>query len=295
MNKIAVIGAGASGLTFAEHWPNTVTVFEKSRGVGGRMSTRRKEALRFDHGLPYFLTPIEQSSHIQQWQDHYVSVPQANSWCKEKAKNLSVQTDFKVELLKFQQSKWWICSLDKEVGPFDIVVLTAPPVQTYELLPVDFAFKKDILSAQMKPCFTLMITCKKPLSLEKSYWNLDHPRLSRIFYENSKPQRDLPTACFVAHSQLEWAEKNLENDREEVQKTLLADFLANLQLSSFDIESSELHCWRYAITARPLGADYLWDEKLKIGVCGDWLLGATADHAVASAKALSAFLATHIR
>ena len=42
MKKIAIIGAGLSGLTAAtqlrEH--AEVTVFEKSRGPGGRMETR---------------------------------------------------------------------------------------------------------------------------------------------------------------------------------------------------------------------------------------------------------------
>jgi predicted NAD/FAD-dependent oxidoreductase len=53
-SSAAVIGAGISGLicarTLAQHgW--LVTVFEKGRGVGGRMAVRRTEAgLAFDHG-----------------------------------------------------------------------------------------------------------------------------------------------------------------------------------------------------------------------------------------------------
>jgi predicted NAD/FAD-dependent oxidoreductase len=55
---VAVIGSGLSGLscerTLADHG-FTVTVFEKSRGVGGRMATRRAEDnLSFDHGAQYF-------------------------------------------------------------------------------------------------------------------------------------------------------------------------------------------------------------------------------------------------
>ena len=58
MPKVAVIGAGISGLmcarTLVDHgFP--VTLFEKSRGVGGRMATRRThDGLRFDHGAQYF-------------------------------------------------------------------------------------------------------------------------------------------------------------------------------------------------------------------------------------------------
>jgi len=57
MLTMAVIGAGISGFTCActldDHGFN-VTVFEKSRGPGCPMSTRRTENnLRFDHGAQY--------------------------------------------------------------------------------------------------------------------------------------------------------------------------------------------------------------------------------------------------
>ncbi len=55
---VAVIGAGISGLfaarTLQDHGLQ-VTVFEKGRGVGGRMSTRRVDCgMTFDHGAQYF-------------------------------------------------------------------------------------------------------------------------------------------------------------------------------------------------------------------------------------------------
>jgi hypothetical protein len=56
--KIAVIGAGVGGLMCARGLHDhglDVTVFEKSRGPGGRSATRRIEsALQFDHGAQYF-------------------------------------------------------------------------------------------------------------------------------------------------------------------------------------------------------------------------------------------------
>jgi len=60
MHKIAIIGAGmagaaaAQGLTRAGH---PVTLFDKGRGPGGRMSTRRMETplgtVRMDHGAQF--------------------------------------------------------------------------------------------------------------------------------------------------------------------------------------------------------------------------------------------------
>ena len=53
----AVVGAGMAGVACARtllQAGHRVTVFEKSRGFGGRMSTRRTEFGGFDHGAQYF-------------------------------------------------------------------------------------------------------------------------------------------------------------------------------------------------------------------------------------------------
>ena len=54
---VAIIGAGIAGITCARTLAQAgmrVTVFEKSRGCGGRMSTRRSPFGDFDHGAQYF-------------------------------------------------------------------------------------------------------------------------------------------------------------------------------------------------------------------------------------------------
>lgn len=53
----AVVGAGMAGITCARtlvQAGHRVTVFEKSRGPGGRMATRNTEFGGFDHGTQYF-------------------------------------------------------------------------------------------------------------------------------------------------------------------------------------------------------------------------------------------------
>ncbi len=54
---IAVVGAGIAGIACARTLAQAghrVTVFEKSRGAGGRMATRDSEFGGFDHGAQYF-------------------------------------------------------------------------------------------------------------------------------------------------------------------------------------------------------------------------------------------------
>lgn len=55
--NIAIIGAGIAGITAARtlvQAGHRVHVFEKSRGAGGRMSTRETNFGTFDHGTQYF-------------------------------------------------------------------------------------------------------------------------------------------------------------------------------------------------------------------------------------------------
>ncbi len=57
LKKIAIIGAGMAGITAARTLlkaGHSVTVFEKSKGAGGRMSTRESSWGSFDHGVQYF-------------------------------------------------------------------------------------------------------------------------------------------------------------------------------------------------------------------------------------------------
>lgn len=58
MNRIAIIGSGITGISVAFHQnPNAhITMFDKSRRPGGRVSTRTSRdhpGYSFDHGAPF--------------------------------------------------------------------------------------------------------------------------------------------------------------------------------------------------------------------------------------------------
>ena len=78
--RVAVIGAGLAGLAAAHGFVRagaSVTVFEKARAPGGRISTRRADALAFDHGAQYFtcrdprfaeiLEPLRRGGVVAPW------------------------------------------------------------------------------------------------------------------------------------------------------------------------------------------------------------------------------------
>ena len=54
MKKIAIIGAGMTGLSLAYNLKDkNITIFDKSWRSGGRISTRIHDDLIFDHGAHY--------------------------------------------------------------------------------------------------------------------------------------------------------------------------------------------------------------------------------------------------
>jgi renalase len=70
VKKIAIVGAGMAGITAARTLAQAghqVTVFEKSQGVSGRMSTRHSELGSFDHGAQYFTVRDDRFRRMMQW------------------------------------------------------------------------------------------------------------------------------------------------------------------------------------------------------------------------------------
>ena len=67
--KLAIIGAGVAGLAAAralrQRRPDlAITIYEKSRGLGGRAATRRRDGYIFDHGAQYMKAPTPELERL---------------------------------------------------------------------------------------------------------------------------------------------------------------------------------------------------------------------------------------
>lgn len=75
----AILGAGLSGLCCARSLQEAgfrVRLFDKSRGVGGRMATRRTDRGSFDHGAQYFTARDPRfRAMVAQWVDAGAAAP----------------------------------------------------------------------------------------------------------------------------------------------------------------------------------------------------------------------------
>lgn len=71
MSRVAIVGAGVTGLSLALHLPQTanITIFDKSRRAGGRVSTRSSRqhpGYFFDHGASFIPSTGEFAEYLRQ-------------------------------------------------------------------------------------------------------------------------------------------------------------------------------------------------------------------------------------
>jgi renalase len=231
--SIAIIGAGMAGLALAAELSAhaQVALFDKSRGVGGRLATRRVGETGFDHGAQYFtvrdarfhraLEPLLEAGHVEAWNaplmrlnadrtlerlvdraPRFVGVPAMTSLAKAMAAPFEVKVEQRVFSVVGDPGRWYLVTDDQPYGPFDWVISTAPAPQSLNLLPLGEADKAALSTVRMNGCFTLMLQLPgdRPLPFEACQVAAltdaaeGLPVISWIAANSSKPERDLAPA-----------------------------------------------------------------------------------------------------
>ena len=302
---IAIIGAGLSGLSCARQLQgqgHSVIVYEKGRGVSGRMSTRETEFGGFDHGTQYFTADSagfkKQVSHwkktglVVDWQPslvklsqgmaksagrskkRYVATPGMSALCRHLAEGLDIRTEQRITRIEPLGPQWLLAlqsdavPIEATAGPFDAVLLALPAEQAAALLEVAPTLAKQAQKTRSAPCWALLLGFQTSLDLGYDGAWVDGSRLAWIVRDTSKPQhRD--GERWVAHATPAWSAKHLEDDEERITEKLLKAF-HEATGSQVQPVHAWAHRWRYAQATQPLADNCLWHQKLRIGACGDW-------------------------
>ena len=317
MASIAVIGCGIAGTSLAYLLSRgnsnvNVTLFDKGRGIGGRMATRYSNVYEYDHGAPFFtarsdefqqflttfsdavasweaavttLSPAAKAYKRPWFEPHYVGTPRMNSLCKKVAEGMDVHLGQRIASVTGVSGNWFLESDDALSGPFDWVISTAPAPQTFELLdlkPVDIAYE---------PAFALMVPLRQRPAFDAAVVN--DSLIDWVALTGSKPERiDTEDCCLVAHANPAWSLQMLEEPLDEVKHSMLAALMA----LSFDCDedASMIHRWRYARVSQPASEPFLLEPIRQLAACGDWCVGRTVEDAFQSSLQLSNELRLHL-
>jgi hypothetical protein len=217
---IAVIGAGIAGLTCARELAQAgdrVIVLEKSRGVGGRVATRRLHNTCADHGTRYlspesgpfqtWMQTLVEAGVVQVWTDtiyervaetlqptsrrapHYIAPAGMTAIAKPLAQGLDVRLNQRVESLTWVDSHWQLTiapSGDAEPATLiaQRVVSAIPAPQAVMLLAgvrsqLDPQFIQQLESVQFWPSLSV-IAGYAPV--QATAWERQYPDVKAITF-----------------------------------------------------------------------------------------------------------------
>jgi uncharacterized protein (TIGR03643 family) len=299
MIKIAVIGAGVGGLTLAQNLSKQgfeVVVFEKARGVGGRASTRKAEPFNFDHGAQCFtartreflafLEPYLKQGVVKQWsgkvinleigkkdtkrlwyEKHLVACPTMSMLCKELAKGLDIKLATEVAPIKSKLGiKHELFDISgNNLGSFDWVICTAPPIQTANLIP-SFA---NAANVNMHCCFALMLGYNKKWDKAWIAAKAKNNIIKWISIDSTKPDRNNAVTSIVVHGANDWSDINVDTDQELI-KTQMHEAFMKLTGIGNTPDYISLHRWKYSILAGKSSNGAIFDESFKLAAVSDW-------------------------
>ena len=233
---VAVVGAGVAGSRCARVLHDAgcnVHVFDKSRGPGGRMATRRAlwvdaqgngQSTRFDHGAAgfdarssafrQFTNQALRAGWLKEWSPVFdprgrcadgtgitlVPVPDMPTLCRHALQGIDTAWACTVQALqpaRPPQPSWALHGADGLLGEgFDAVVLAMPPAQAGQLLAAHQpAWSRQAALALMQPCWTVMgVTATPAAPVDWDVSRLPSGPLCTAQRSQSRPGRETPDA-----------------------------------------------------------------------------------------------------
>ena len=317
MKNVAIIGAGITGVTIANLLQKkyNLTVFEKSRGVGGRMATRRAEPYQFNHGAQYFkvenkefkdfVQPLMVNKIIKPLKTNQIEILNKNVIKRTKIynqqyftagskmnsvvkylinNNFSIKLLCKIEKILKENDNWFIIDSNKvSYGPYNWLFITIPPNQAIEILYNSFKFLDIIKKIKMRSCYSLMLGFDeiKEFDFDTALFldeDIQWLSISKKILEKKEYYN------LLINSSYNFAEQNINGSKDKISNYLIKQVSDILQCELNNYKHKALHFWKYAMSEKNNNLGSLLDEDFKIIVCGDWCMNGKVEGGFLSAK-----------
>lgn len=296
--KIAIIGAGLSGTNLYNllSKDNDVTIFEKSRGTGGRCSTRYIKDKYIDYGTPYFEAKDKEFKEFCQekvkenilYEDENFYYPKdgINKLCSSLIDTNDLVKNTKIKSCTYKNNKWKIQDENNiTYVNFDKLILTIPAPQILELdMNISEEFRNKLSKVTYDSIATLIAyshTFENIMNL-----NLLNSKVFKKIVDNTTKYNYNNFSSYVLHLDEEITNKQDFKSKEEVSSFILDQVykVAGIRLE----EDFYLlpHLWRYAFAKNKIDKEYLYDENSSLGICGDYFKYDNLEGSFLSTKSL---------
>ncbi|MCH8473648.1 MAG: FAD-dependent oxidoreductase [Opitutales bacterium] len=278
---VALIGAGLSALVAAREMQKAglgVQLCEKSRGLGGRMATRRLGEARFDHGCQFFTVRSDPfREEVRNWEERDLVAPWFNhldaqgeaslqpekdhlryrvsegmtAVAKYLGTDLPIRRQHTVSSVRWEKGKWRISFAEhKEELSASFLLSTAPVPQSLALLEecgVEEirASLEPLRKIKYGPCFALMaLLDQQPRFSPVGFFApSDHPEIATLADNAAKGVSSRLGAVTILSTDT-FAEANFEKAPDEVVKKML--LAARPWLAGCEVLETSLRRWKFA-------------------------------------------------
>jgi predicted NAD/FAD-dependent oxidoreductase len=301
--NVVVVGSGLSGLmasrVLIEHG-HDVVVFDKGRGVGGRLATRRIGEGVFDHGAQFFTVREDEfDRHVQEW----IAAGAVREWCRgfgpdqdgfpryvgtagmtSIAKHLSRDLDVRQSALVFSvlpEGDGWKTTLDDGSSvDSDAVLLTCPIAQSFGFaFTAGIEMPEDLRSIDYDRTLGLLAVLDRPPAIP-SPGAVQNPDDNFSFVGDNMAKGISPVPAVTFHANPAWSLAHWDTPHDEAEALLTE--LARPYLGDARIVASNYKRWRFATPQRTWPDRHWMNDAGNFAIAGDAFSGPRIEGAAMS-------------
>ena len=323
---IAIIGSGIAGLSAAHALSAAglrVQLFDKSRGSGGRMASKRSEIGDLDLGAQYFTARDRHFvDAVQQWREHgwldewkpalyqsqggrlspsadtqlrFVGVPRMSALTRHLLGELPATFACRITEVFRGEEHWHLLDADGQShGAFDKVIVAVPAPQAAALLSAAPKLAAVAAGVTMEPTWAVALAFVRPLDTPVEGCFAQDSPLEWLARNRNKAGRYALPDTWLLHASTAWSRQHLDMPAEAVIEQLRGAFAELLGCAVPEADFATAHRWLYARPTQSHQWGALADADLGLYACGDWCLSGRVEGAWLSGQEVARRLLEHL-